>query len=199
MTVSDATRPGGRPRLLAASRALSRVVGPVCTAGGWLGALLFVAVACVMVAQATARTVGYAMVGGDEVSGWMSAGAAFAALAYAFREGALIRMELLLARLGAAARRRVELFALGVGGAWCGYMAWTMARFVWQNAVYGERTTGLISVPVWPIQLPAALGLALLFVAFVEQLLSVVAGERPLYVTRAEETLASDDMHSAGI
>ncbi len=193
---SGGVRPGG---LAGFARGLSRIVGAACLAGGWLGALLFALVAVLMVVQVCGRALGYPMVGGDEITGWMSANAAFVALGYAFREGALIRMEIAIAKLGVRRRRIAELAALAVGGAWCGYAAYAMARFVWQNAAFGERSTGLISVPIWPIQLPAAIGLALLFVAFVEQFLRVSIGDRPLYATNAEATLAGDDAHSAGI
>jgi TRAP-type C4-dicarboxylate transport system permease small subunit len=179
--------------------ALSRALAVACTAMGWLGAALFACVAVLMVAQASARAFGFAVIGGDEITGWMSASAAFVALAYTFREGALIRMELVLVRLDAPKRRVAELLALGVGGVWCGYMAAAMIRFVWQNAMYGERSTGLISIPIWPVQLPSAIGLSLLFLAFVDQFLRVALGERPLYVTKAESMLAGDDAHSAGI
>jgi TRAP-type C4-dicarboxylate transport system permease small subunit len=78
-------------------------------------------------------------------------------------------------------------------------MAFAMARFVWQNAMYGERSSGLISIPIWPVQAPAIVGLVLLALAMAEQLVTVWRGERPLYVAAAEGALASDDRHSAGI
>lgn len=179
--------------------AASRWLDAACTAGGWLGAGLFATVAALMVAQATARALGFAVVGGDEITGWLSASAGFVALAYTFRQGALIRMELLLARLDESRRRVAELVALGIGSLWTAYMAFAMVRFVWQNAVFHERSTGLISVPIWPVQAPAALGTVLLFLAFAEQFMRVAQGERPVYVAKAERTLAGEDAHSAGI
>jgi TRAP-type C4-dicarboxylate transport system permease small subunit len=174
-------------------------MGAACAGLGGFGALLFACVALTMLAQAGARAVGLALVGGDEVAGWLSAGAAFCAFPYAFREGALIRMELILGRLSGPALRRAELMALLVGSAWCVAMAWTMGRFVWQNAAFGERSTGLINIPIWPVQVPAVAGLTLLALAMIEQLWRVWRGERPLYVVKAEQTLAGDDRHSAGL
>lgn len=173
-------------------------MGVACAALGGLGAVLFVGVALTMLTQAGARAFGLALVGGDEVAGWLSAGAAFCAFPYAFREGALIRMELVLGRLAGPALRRAELLALLVGSAWCLTMTWAMGRFVWQNAVFGERSTGLINIPIWPVQLPAVAGLTLLALAMLEQLWRVWRGERPLYVVKAEQTLLSDERHSAG-
>lgn len=170
-----------------------------CAGLGGVGALLFASVAALMIAQAGSRAFGFGLVGGDEITGWLSASAAFCALPYAFREGALVRMELLLARMQAARRRQAELATLTIATAWCVLMAWSMARFVWQNAVFGERSTGLINVPIWPIQLPAAIGLSLLAVAMADQLVRVARGATPLYVAKAEQTLASDDRHSAGV
>lgn len=179
--------------------ALSRGLDLACRALGALGASLFACVAALMVAQAGARAFGLAMVGGDEVTGWLSASAAFCALAYAFREGALIRMEIVLSRLKGAALRRAELLALTIGTIWCATMAGAMVRFVWQNAMFGERSTGLISIPIWPVQLPAVAGLTLLAAAMAEQLWCVWQGHRPLYAVNAERTLAGDDRHTAGV
>ncbi len=174
-------------------------MGAACAGLGGLGALLFACVAVTMVTQAGARAFGLALVGGDEVAGWLSASAAFCAFPYAFREGALIRMELILGRLGGQALRRAELAALLVASLWCVTMAWAMGRFVWQNAAFGERTTGLINIPIWPVQVPAVAGLTLLALAMLEQMWRVWRGERPLYVIKAQQTLGGDDRHSAGV
>lgn len=178
---------------------LSRSLDLACRTLGGLGAALFACVAALMVAQAGARAFGLAMVGGDEITGWLSASAAFCALAYAFREGTLIRMELLVSRLRGAALRRAELLALTVGTLWCATMAGAMVRFVWQNAIFGERSTGLISIPIWPVQVPAVAGLSLLALAMAEQLWCVWRGQRPVYAVNAERTLAGDNRHTAGV
>lgn len=160
-------------------------LGVACSVLGGVGAVLFACVATVMIAQAGARAFGLALIGGDEIAGWLSASAAFCALPYAFREGALIRMELILGRLRGQALRRAELGALAVGTAWCVTMAWTMARFVWQNAQFGERSTGLVNIPIWTVQVPAVVGLVLLAMAMADQLWRVWRGERPVYLVEA--------------
>jgi TRAP-type C4-dicarboxylate transport system permease small subunit len=188
-----------RAHMSAPTASSGGVLNAACVALGSLGAVLFASVAALMIAQAASRAFGLGLVGGDEITGWLSASAAFCALPFAFREGTLIRMELLLARMQPTLRRRAELVTLAIGTAWCVTMAWAMARFVWQNAVYGERSTGLVNIPIWPVQVPAALGLALLTVAMADQLWRVSRGELPLYVVKAEQTLAGDDRHTAGV
>lgn len=188
-----------RPDAPAPPASSGRVIHAACAALGGVGALLFASVAALMITQAASRAFGLGLVGGDEITGWLSASAAFCALPYAFREGALIRMELLLGRMRPSVRRRAELATLSIGTAWCVMMAWSMGRFVWQNAVFGERSTGLINVPIWPIQLPAAIGLTVLALAMADQLVRVARGATPLYVVKAEQTLAGDDRHSAGV
>jgi len=179
--------------------ASSRAIDAACKALGGLGALMFAGVATLMVVQAGARVLRITMVGGDEIAGWLSASAAFCSFAYAFREGTFIRMELLLSRLKGEMLQRAEIGALFVGTLWCATMAFTMARFVWQNAMFGERSTGLISIPIWPVQLPAVVGLVMLALAMAEQLVRVWQGKRPIYVVKVERTLAGDERHSAGI
>lgn len=178
---------------------LARAVAAACKVSGAVAAILFAAVAVVMVAQAGARAIRVPLVGGDEVAGWLSAGAAFCALPYAFRHGALIRMELLISRLAGNRARMAEMVALTVGTLWCGTMAFAMVRFVWQNAVFGERSSGLLSIPIWPVQTPAAIGLTLLAVAMAEQLLAVMRGHAPVYVVEAQKLLDSADRHSASL
>ena len=175
------------------------VIAAACTGLGGLGAVLFACVAVTMVAQAGARAFGLALVGGDEVAGWLSASAAFCAFPYAFRQGALVRMELVLARLGVAALRRAELVALSLGTLWCVTMAGTMARFVWQNAAFGERSTGLVNIPIWTVQAPAVVGLGVLALAMAEQLWRVWRGRRQVYALNAEAALAGADRHMAGM
>ena len=178
---------------------VSRAIDAVCKALGGLGALMFAGVATLMVLQASARALRITMIGGDEIAGWLSASAAFCSFAYAFREGTFIRMELLLSRLTGKLLQRAEIGALIIGTLWCATMAFTMARFVWQNAIFGERSTGLISIPIWPVQVPAVVGLVALALAMAEQLVRVWQGQRPIYVVKAERTLAGDGRHSAGV
>lgn len=193
------TRVGDGRASAGAEGVLSKAVAVACAAAGGFAAFLFTAVAVVMFAQAAARAMRVPFIGGDEITGWLSASAAFCALPYAFRHGAFIRMEVVLSKLRGKHAQAVELCAISIGTLWCATMAFAMARFVWQNAVYGERSNGLISIPIWPVQTPAVLGLTLLAVAMAEQLVTVWRGASPVYVTAAQKLLESDERHSAGL
>ena len=64
---------------------------------------------------------------------------------------------------------------------------------MYESWKYQEVSTGVIIVPIWIPQLSFSIGAVLLFVAVVEQLVGVIRGARPLYVTAAEERHARGD------
>jgi len=177
----------------------SSLLGRVCDIAGWLGAILFLLIALLMVGQSVGRAFGIAMVGGDEITGWMNASAGFVALSYTFRQGGLIRMEMLLDKVRPEQRAIVELVALSVGTLWCSYMAAAMSYFVYQNFVAHERSTGLISIPMWPIQIPTCFGMLLLALVFLEQWIKVYSGLEPDYVVVAKQNRVNDEVSSEGV
>jgi TRAP-type C4-dicarboxylate transport system permease small subunit len=54
-------------------------------------------------------------------------------------------------------------------------------------------TTGLLVVPLWIPQLAFAFGAVLLFIALLDELVSVLRGAAPSYVVAADERRAKGD------
>ena len=129
----------------------------------------------------------------DDYVSWLCAASFFLAMPHAFRNGDFVRVTLLLERFGPTSRRLVEAACLSIAAAFTGYLAWWAARYVLESWQYKEMSTGVIVVPIWIPQLSFTVGAALLFVAVLDELVGVIRGRKPAYVTATEERHARGD------
>ena len=150
-------------------------------ASGIAAAICLAGICVLMLAQAFAREAGFLLRGADDISAWLCAASAFLALAHTFRKGELIRVGLWVERLGAAARRRVEILALAVAALCTGYMTWAIAKFVFESWKFNEVAQGLIKIPIWIPQLSLVLGSLIFLIAVLDDLVNVLRGEKPSY------------------
>lgn len=146
-----------------------------------------------MLAQAFAREAGFLLRGADDIAAWLCAGSAFLALGHTFRHGELIRVGLWVERLNPAARRRLEIVALSAAALCTGYMTWAITRFVFESWKFNEVAQGLIKIPIWIPQLTLALGTLILFVAVLDELVTVLRGGKPSYQLADEARRAAGD------
>jgi TRAP-type C4-dicarboxylate transport system permease small subunit len=146
-----------------------------------------------MLAQAFGRSAGLLIRGADDIVAWLCAAAAFLALGHTFRHGELVRVGLWLHRLQPRARRRAELAALGVTAAFVAYMLWAAARFVYESWAFKELAQGLLAIPIWIPQLSFVAGVAVFFVAVVDELVAVAQGRKPAYQAAEDARLAAGD------
>ena len=117
----------------------------------------------------------------------------FLAMPHAFRNGDFVRVTLVLEGLEPTARRILEATCLAIAAVFTGYLAWWAGRYVYESWQYKEMSTGVISVPIWIPQLSFTVGAVLLFVAVLDELVRVMRGSKPTYVTAAEERHARGD------
>jgi TRAP-type C4-dicarboxylate transport system permease small subunit len=101
-----------------------------------------------------------------------------------------VRVGLWLERLGPRGRRVMEVTALGVTTVFVGYMLWAVSRFIYESWQFNEVAQGLIKVPIWIPQLSLVAGVAIFFVAVIDEMLAVLRREKPAYQI-AEETRAA--------
>jgi TRAP-type C4-dicarboxylate transport system permease small subunit len=158
-------------------RALDAVYG----ASGVLAGLFLVAIAVVIVAQIGARLAGLPLPGADDVAGYCLAATSFLGLAATFRRGEHIRVALLVDHVPAVLRRPLELWCLAVAGALSGYFTWYTAEMIWFSWTFNDVSQGLLPIPLWIPQSAMGLGLAVLFVALVDDLVVVLAGRPAAY------------------
>ena len=162
-------------------------------AAGYLAAFFVLAIFVAMIAQTVMRETGFATSGMDDYVSWFCAASFFLAMAHAFRHGDFVRVVLVLDNVSPATRRWLETACLAIAAVFTGYLAWWAARYVYESWQYKEMSTGVIVVPIWIPQLSFTVGAILLFVAVVDELVSVVRGRKPTYVAAADERHARGD------
>src|ERR1041384_4149716 len=144
-----------------------------------------------MMAQALGREAGVLVRGADDIVAWLCAAASFLALGHTFRHGELVRVGLWLDHVGPRARRGLELFALGLTAAFVAYMLWAVSRFIYDSWQFNEVAQGLIKVPIWIPQTTFLLGVAIFFIAILDELILVLKKEKPAYQVAEEARRAS--------
>ena len=116
-----------------------------------------------------------------EISGYLLAAASFLALAPTLRAGAHIRVTMALNGLSEGPRRVAELFAFGLATVAAGYMTWHFANFAYVSFKFNEVSSGVVRVQLGYPQAVVALGALILFVALLDELVTVATRGRPSF------------------
>jgi TRAP-type C4-dicarboxylate transport system permease small subunit len=160
---------------------MRRALDTLYAASGVAAAVCLAGICVLMLAQAAAREAGMLIRGADDITAWLCAGSAFLALGHTFRHGELIRVGLWIERLAPAARRRAEIVSLSIAALCVGYMAWAITRFVFESWKFNEVAQGLIKIPIWIPQLSLVLGVLIFLIAVLDELVTVLRGDKPAY------------------
>ncbi|MBM3525653.1 MAG: TRAP transporter small permease [Alphaproteobacteria bacterium] len=158
---------------------LRRTLDTLYFAGGVLGAAYMVAIAVLILVQIAGRQFGVQVRGVDDLSAWAVAGAALLPLAYTFRHGAHIRVDLIIGRLEGGPRRAMEILALALAAGMIGYFAFASVTMVWDSLVFGDIAMGLLKWPIWIPQIAQGIGAALFALALLDDLVVVATGGTP--------------------
>ena len=172
---------------------MRRFLDRLYAASGALAALCLAAICVLMLAQAFGREAGILIRSADDIVAWLCAGCAFLALGHTFRHGELIRVGLFIDWLSGRARWAAELFALGFTALFVAYMLWAVSRFVYESWQFKEVAQGLIRVPIWIPQMSLVIGIAIFFVALLDELVAVLRKEKPSYQLAEEARRAAGD------
>jgi len=148
---------------------------------GGLAAAFLAAIAVLILAQVVFRQFDTFLPAASDFAGFCLAASSFLALAYTFRRGGHIRVNLLLQRLAPAWRRRLDVISVSVAAALVGYFAWYSLLLVKESWRYGDLSEGLVAVPLWIPQSGMALGLLVLAVALADELVDLLRGGTPSY------------------
>jgi TRAP-type C4-dicarboxylate transport system permease small subunit len=175
---------------------MRRFLDRLYDAGGALGAV-FVALICVlMIAQSVLRELGIRTGAVNDVVSWFCAAAAFFAMAHAFKHGDFVRVTLLLEKVSAPVRRKLELVSLAIGSISTGYLCWSAVKFTYESWEFNDMAQGLLALPMWIPQMSFALGSILLLVAVVDEFIIVLRGGVPTFVRLVQERHAKGDFSS---
>ncbi len=160
-------------------------------ASGALAVAFLVMIALLTVSQAVARFFGGVVPSADDFAGFCMAGAVFIGLAHTLRAGSHIRVLVVLTHLGPGARRWTEIVCCLTAAVIVGILTWYAADMVITTRQLGEYTLGLVPIPKWIPMLSMVVGLAIFFLALVDELFRALSGRQPLYAQREE---AADSM-----
>jgi len=119
----------------------------------------------------------------DEAASFLEVVVIFGGLAYAFRTGTHVRVDLLTTHLPRRARARLRALALGLGLVFLAIVIWTTAQSALTAYRYG-RVSAVMLYPLWAPMLVIPLGLALLAVVM---LIALAAQLRALRSPKADE------------
>jgi TRAP-type C4-dicarboxylate transport system permease small subunit len=157
---------------------------------GYAAAVFLVAIAATVVAQIVGRFFGVA-VDSTESAGFSMAAATFLGLAHTFKQGAHIRVNLLIGLSKGRVRQGFELWTIGFMLAAMAYFTYWAGDLVYYSYVFHEISPGLLAIPFWIPRSAMAVGSFILTVALLDELVRVLSGATPSYEANAETVLGN--------
>ncbi|GAB6190678.1 TRAP transporter small permease [Desulfocastanea catecholica] len=169
----------------------------------WLGAGCIALISLLVVCQVllnlvdrlssllTGSAIGLTIPSYSDFTGFLLAAASFLSLAYTLREGAHIRVVLLVSRLPKKIHSLVEIWCIGFGLVITLYFTKYTAMLTYDSYAYNDLSSGMIAVPIWIPQTAMLVGLVVLSVALVDELVAVCRGYNPSYTGKGEKLLDS--------
>lgn len=148
------------------------------SASAWLAGLFMIGILLMVLLTIVSRVVGFSAPGSDAYAGYAMAGAGFMALASTLKKGEHIRVTLLLGALKGRAHKGAELLALGIATLLAGFLAWYSVHLVWQSWEIDDISVGIDATPMWIPQISMALGTIVFFIAFLDELVLELRGQR---------------------
>ena len=143
-----------------------------------LAAIFMVALLVMVLLSIASREIGFNVPGVDIYAGYMMAAAGFLAMAHTLKKGEHIRVTLLLGALRGGARRGLEIWALFAATLLALLSAFYSAKLAWQSYAFHDISTGNDGTPLWIPQLSMALGACVLAIAFIDEFVLELRGER---------------------
>jgi TRAP-type C4-dicarboxylate transport system permease small subunit len=155
-----------------------------------LAALCLVGLLAMVVLSIVSRQLNFHVPGTDAYAGYLMAAAGFLALAHTLKRGEHIRVTLILAALSGRWKKSLELWALGFATALSAMFAWYCCRLAWQSHSFHDMSTSSDATPLWIPQLGMAAGTVILAIAFLDELVLEILGQR--IVKGSDEALRNE-------
>lgn len=143
---------------------------------GALAGVAMVALLLLVMANVFGRWFGFYLRGADAYAGYAMAAASFFALAYALGHGDHIRVTLFLQKLKPGPRRVAELWCYGVATVLSGLFAFYSCKMVWWSYVFDDMSQANDATPLWIPESAMAIGVCVLFIAFLDGFIRVIRG-----------------------
>lgn len=165
---------------------LRRALDALYLAGGILGGVALAAIGSIIAAQVIGRQFGATVLGADDLTAFAVAASATLPLAYAFRHGAHIRVDLIIGHLRGRARFALETVALALTAALCIFFAYAMLDLASDSFEFEDVAQGSVAWKLWVPQGLVGLGVALFAICLIDDLVVHLTGGTPSYRRAAE-------------
>ena len=143
-----------------------------------LAALCMVGLLLMVLLSIVGRQLHFHVPGTDAYAGYLMAASGFLALAHTLKRGEHIRVTLLLGALKGRSKKATELWALSFATVLGSLFAFYCCRLAWQSHSFHDVSTGSDATPLWIPQLAMAAGSVILAIAFLDELLLELRGQR---------------------
>lgn len=161
---------------------LRRGLDALYLAAGWAAAACLMVVFAIMLVMAVGRQFAVNIPDGTYFAAWAMAAMSCLGLAHTFKQGEMIRVGLLLERLGGRTRLVAEALALTIAAAFLVYLSWQAWAFVATSRRLNDMSDGVLPVPLWLPQMALVAGLVILTIAVLDELVRVLGGRLPSFV-----------------
>ena len=159
-----------------------------------LAAVFMVLLLVMVLLSILSRQLHFNVPGVDAYAGYMMAGTGFLALAHTLKKGEHIRVTLLIGSLKGGKnggwKRGFELWSLFAASALALLSAFYSVKLAWQSYTFHDISTSNDATPLWLPELTMAIGTVVLAVAFIDEFVLELRGER--VVVTSEEAMHNE-------
>lgn len=168
--------------------ALRRGLDALYLLSGIAGALALATIGAIILAQVLGRSLGLQLAGADDLTAFAVAGSAMLPLAYAFRHGAHIRVDLVIGHVKGGVRFAMEAVALAATAALSAFLAYAMGDLAFDSWQFEDVAQGTVPWLLWYPQAACAAGCAVFALALLDDLAVHLSGGVPSYRRAAEQS-----------
>ena len=129
----------------------------------------------------------------EELSRFFQIWALYIAAASVLRHGSMIRIGLLIDRLGPRGRVAAEIFSLAVVAAFSAVACWYGAKIALNSWQVGRMSGTMLNVPQWMTEAAIPFGFAMLFLQALIQIVRAARGE-PIPGAQGHEPVVTDEV-----
>lgn len=155
---------------------------------GGIAAFCLMMIGVTILAQIICRFFGIAL-DSTESGGFFLAGTTFLGMAWTLKSGGHIRVELLISRFGPRLARGFDLACCLLGVAAIGLLSWKTVGLVHDSWRFGDLSPGLLAIPFWIPQSVMLAGCVILTIAFLDETVLVLRGQKPGFASGDGELL----------
>ena len=157
---------------------MRRLLDGIYGSAAALAALFMVGLLVMVLLSIASRPLQFQVPGSDAYAGYLMAAAGFLALAHTLKRGEHIRVTLVINALSGASRKALEVWALSAAFLLALLFAYYSCKLAWQSYDFHDISTGNDATPLWIPQLSMAWGTIVLAIAFLDELVLELRGQR---------------------